>query len=156
MRTLALAFCFVVLSSCKTEPKVAGRDIRHDPESSSSAKPDGAVAVHANADAAAGTMRRLSAGELQRCEQLLSRLEMRLAVSPSDDELTSIVAKEMGRRKERFPEHYKFLIGKRGRHLIVSVIDFEAACRGDRPSATTYHLEKKGGVVRILFEAAEI
>jgi hypothetical protein len=81
---------------------------------------------------------------------------MRIAVSPSDDELTSVVAEEMKKRQEPFPANYKFLIGRRDRHWTVTVIDFDAVCRGERPSAITYHVEKKGGHVRILFEAANI
>jgi hypothetical protein len=115
---------------------------------------DGSVTERSDAFRPVGLQ--LDAGVFQRCESLLARFELRLAVSPSDDELTSVVAAEMKKRQEPFPANYKFLIGRRGRHWIVTVIDFEAVCRGERPSGNTFHLEKKAGRVRLLFEAANI
>lgn len=157
MRTVVIGICFMVLATCRTESRTAERDIRHGPTSSGSAAvPHSAAATPAKTKSEAQAEHQLNAEELRRCEQLLSRFELRLAVSPSDDEMTSLVAEEMKRRKEPFPEQYRFLIGKRGQHVIVSVIDLEAACRGERPGANTYHLEKKGGRVRILYEAAEL
>ena len=99
---------------------------------------------------------RPDAGSLRECEAFLSRLEMRLAVSPVDDGLTSLVEKEMRSNKVPFPNDYKFVISRRGGHSVVTVVDFEAVCRGDRPRSITYHIGKRAGHLRILFQEAGI
>jgi hypothetical protein len=97
------------------------------------------------------------AGSLLECEALLSRFEMRLAVSPGDDRLTSLVEEEMRSRKVPFPNNHKFLITNRGgRAWSVTVVDFAAICRGERPRGTTYRVGEDSGHLRILYEEAGI
>jgi hypothetical protein len=99
---------------------------------------------------------RPDAGSLRECEAILSRLEMRLAVSPADDGLTSLVDKEMRDRRVPFPNNHKFVISRRSGHSVVTVVDFEAVCRGERPRSITYHIGKRAGRLRILFQEAGI
>jgi hypothetical protein len=81
---------------------------------------------------------------------------MRLAVSPADDGMVSLVERDMRSRNVPLPRNHKFLIAKRNDHWVVTVVDLEAVCRGERPRSSAYHVGERKGELRILYQEAGI
>jgi hypothetical protein len=82
---------------------------------------------------------------------------MRFAHSPDDDRLTTIVQDHLRKVGKPLRRDYRIVISKRNDGWAVSVADVDSLLRGERPrNGDAYHIEDKGGRVRLLYIEAGI
>ena len=94
---------------------------------------------------------------IKNVERLMAGFGMRLAHSPEDDRLTAIVEEHLRKARATMPDSPRFVISKRTDGWAVSVCDIESFLRAQRPRCEgAYHIEDKGGRLRLLYIEAGI
>ena len=95
--------------------------------------------------------------DIEKAERLMAGFGLRLARSPDDDRLTTIVQNHLRKMHKTLPASYRFVISKRRDGWAVDALDFEAILRGERPHSTgAYHIEDKAGRLKLLYIEADI
>ena len=93
---------------------------------------------------------------IKHLEHILPEFGWRLAHSPEDDRLTTIVKRFMNEAHIPLPDNSMFVISKRKRGWGISVLDFEAFLKGDRPQFDTYRIGYRRGRLELLYIEAGI
>ena len=155
MRVSALIIGFVTVAACNHGQNMAK-------SKTSNSLPEATMTSRRNEAVGSGDIQRRgdSSEDLSelnpKCKEFLAGIGMRVALSPADDELTSLVMAHMEKAKLPIPQNHRFLISSRDGHWAVCVVDLGALCRGERPRFDTYHVGEREGKLRILFVSAGI
>jgi len=94
---------------------------------------------------------------IKNIERLMAGFGMRLAHSPEDDRLTTVVDEHMRKARTPMPDNHRFVISRRTDGWAVSVCDIESFLRAERPRCEgAYHVEDSRGRLRLLYIEAAI